>query len=273
MSEETPTQEAAPTPNQEAPTAPLKEEVVELEIDGVKKSFKPQQLLNVIKQYEDLSKKSSEWQASQTQIENLFASLKQNPESLWDLAESLGHDPRELTKSKFKQYLDYEKLTPEQKKVYELERKLSSYEKEQKKLAEEKKAQEQESLIDTYYQNLEKEFTDFYKESGVTPNKELAQDLVRHQREQLELTGKRPSVKESYKALEKKNAALRNKLLKSLKEDEIPEELVKVVRQKLAKEAKKFPFTKSKSSLSQAAKPSGSKKNLKKPLSIDDFFK
>jgi len=272
---DTPTPET-PTPPTETPTEtpeegkPIAPTPIELEIDGVKKSFKPQQLLNMIKSYEDLSSKSQEWQASQTQVENLFASLKQNPEAVWDLVESLGHDPRELTKQKFRQYLDYEKMTPEQKKVYELERKLSTYEKEKQQLEQEKKAQSHEQLIEKYYQSLEKEFSDFYSESGVKPNKELAQDLIRYQREQLELKGKRPSVKDSYAVLQKRNEEQRRALLSSLKEDEVPEELVKIVRKKLAKEAKKFPYSKPKTSTS-TSKPSSSKR--RKSLSIDDFFK
>jgi len=257
---ETPTSTPNETPTQEP-------QMIELEIDGVKQTFKPQQLLNVIKQYEDLTTKASEWKSSQEQIENLFAALKENPESIWDLAESLGHDPRELTKSKFKQYLEYEQMTPEQKRVFELEQKLSSYEKEKMKVEEEQKAQEQEALVERYYQSIEKEFKDFYSESGVTPSKELAVDLVKYQREQLELTGMRPSVKESYKVLQARNDVLRRQVLSQLSEDELPEELIKKVRQKLAKDAKKFPFTKQ-----QSATPTP-KPKLKSKLSIDDFFK
>lgn len=289
MSEETPTTTTPPSTETQQPPQEshqqqqqstttenqpnIKENLIELEIDGIKKTFKPQQLLNVIKSYEDLSSKAKEFTASQQQMQNLFQSLKENPEALWDFAESLGHDPRELTKNQFKKYLAYEKMTPEQKKVFDLERKLSSYEKEKQQYEEEMQAQKQEQLIERYYQNLEKEFSDFYKESKITPSKELAQDLIRIQREQLELTGKRPSVKEAYTQLEKKNANLRKKLLEQLDTEDLPQELIKKIQKKIAQDARKFPPNKISSKEATSNKQQSSSKTRKKPLSINDFFK
>lgn len=272
--EEAPSAEATGLNNNEAPQQdqPTQPQEIELEIEGVKKKFKPEQLLNVIKNYESLQSKSKEYEASTTQMNNLIANLKENPELLWDFAESLGHDPRELTKSKFKQYLEYEKMTPEQKRIYELERKLKGVESEKEKFTKEKEAQEYEKKVESYYQTLEKEFSDFYaKNENIKPSKEFASEIIKIQREALDLQGKRPSVEEAYAIHQKRQNALRKHFLESLGEDDIPESVLKAARKKLQNDARKFVPPQKRIATKGKVGSSSSKKST--GMSIDDFFK
>jgi len=262
------TPEASEAPEASTSEAPQKE-LIELEIDGAKRKFKPEQILNVIKNYESLQSKSKEFEASQMQMENLIANLKENPNLLWDFAESLGHDPRELTKTKFKEYLDYEKMTPEQKKIYELERRLKATESEKEKYTKEKEQQEYEAKVTKYYQQIEKEFSDFYQKSGIKPSKDLAMELIKIQREELDLSGKRPSVEKAYETYSKKRDQLRKALLSQLSEEDIPEEVLKAARKKLQSDARKFKPPEQRAA--SRKKETGATK--KKGLTIDDFFR
>ena len=251
---------------------PTPQQQIELEIDGVKKSFKPEQLLNVIKNYESLQSKSKEFEASTTQMNNLIANLKENPELLWDFAESLGHDPRELTKSKFKQYLEYEKMSPEQKRIYELERKLKGVESEKEQYERLKKEQEYEKKVESYYQTLEREFADFYKKNeNIKPSKEFASEIIKIQREALDLQGKRPTVEEAYGLYKKRQDNLRMRFLESLSEDDIPESVLQAARKKLQSDARKFKPPQNKQGTVATKKKSGG--SVRKQMTIDDFFK
>ncbi|MCW9065797.1 MAG: hypothetical protein OQJ78_05820 [Ignavibacteriaceae bacterium] len=251
--------------------APETPQEIELEIEGVKKKFKPEQILNVIKSYEGLQSKAQEYESSQTQMNNLIANLKENPNLLWDFAESLGHDPRELTRSKFKEYLEFEKMTPEQKRIYDLERKLKGVESEKEKYAKEKESQEYEAKVEQYYKQIEKEFTDFYANSDVKPSKELATELIKIQKDELDLKGQRPSVEEAYKLYKKRHDSLKTRFLESLSEDEIPESVLKAARKKLQADARKFKPPE-KRGVATKGKRGGSSKT-RKQLSINDFFK
>lgn len=258
-------------PVDETPQPQQQPQEIELEIEGVKKKFKPEQLLNVLKNYESLQSKSKEYEASTTQMNNLIANLKENPELLWDFAESLGHDPRELTRSKFKEYLDYEKMTPEQKKIFELERQLKTTKSEKERYEEERKAQEYEAKVDQYYRQIENEFADFYKKHPeVKPSKEIAAELIKIQREALDLSGKRPTVMQAYETYQERQNALKKRFLESLGEEDIPESVLKAARKKLQAEARKF-VPPHKKSVATKGKVGGSKKNV--GMSIDDFFK
>lgn len=255
-----------PTASETPIDAPPQE--IELEIDGAKRKFKPEQILNVIKNYESLQSKSKEFEASQTQMNNLIANLKENPNLLWDFAESLGHDPRELTKSKFKEYLDYEKMTPEQKRIYELERRLKATESEKEKYTKEKEQQEYEKKVSQYYQQIEQEFSDFYQKNEIKPSKELAMELIKIQKEELELKGKRPSVEDAYKVYTKRRDQMRKAFLAQLSaEDDLPEEVLKAARKKLQSDARKFKPPAQKGV--EKKKPTATKKGL----TIDDFFR
>ena len=264
----TPTPEApVETPAaSETPEAPPQE--IELEIDGAKKKFKPEQILNVIKNYESLQSKSKEFEASQTQMNNLIANLKENPNLLWDFAESLGHDPRELTKSKFKEYLDYEKMTPEQKRIYELERRLKATESEKEKYTKEKEQQEYEKKVSQYYQQIEQEFSDFYQKNEIKPSKELAMELIKIQKEELELKGERPSVEDAYKVYTKRRDQMRKAFLAQLSAEELPEEVLKAARKKLQEDARKF-----KPPAQKSVEKKKEKGATKKGLTINDFFR
>jgi len=219
-----------------------------------------------------LQSKSKEYEASQEQMNNLIANLKENPNLLWDFAESLGHDPRELTKSKFKEYLDYEKMTPEQRKIYELERRLKATESEKEKYNKEKEEQEYQAKVDQYYKQIENEFAEFYqKHPEIKPSKEIAAELIKLQREALDLKGSRPTVLESYELYKERQNALKKRFLDSLSEEEIPDSVLNAARKKLQTEARKF-----KPPAGQKASASAKKKYstaTKKRLTIDDFFK
>jgi len=267
--ETTPTPEVQETVENTEQVTPQSDDI-ELEIEGVKKSFKKDQILNVLKNYESLQTKSKEYQSSYQQMENLLENLRENPSFLWDLAESLGHDPKELTKSKFKEYLEYEKMTPEQKKIYDLERKLNSFSKKEEEMKLKEQEAQKEQAIQRQFETIQKEFEDFYRENpSVKPSKDLALELVQIQKSFLDQRGKRPSVKEAYDVYQKRQERIKLDLLKrfSESEDELPPEILKLAQKKLMKEAKKFS-----SPTSQKTQKKESVKR-KKFKTIDDFFK
>lgn len=266
-----PTPPSTPTPETTPEKSPPSSQEIELEIAGVKKSFKKEQILNVLKNYEELQTKSQEYQSSYTQMENLLENLRQNPSFLWDLAESLGHDPKELTKSKFKEYLEYEKMTPEQKKIYDLERKLNSYSKKEEEYKKKEEEAQKEQAIQQQFEKIQSEFEQFYGEHPeIKPSKEFALEMVQIQKSFLDQKGYRPSVKKAYEIYEARQAKMKENLIKSLQNaDDLPPEILKLAQKKLQQEARKF-----KSSPSETPSSSKSKTSKrKKQLTIDDFFK
>lgn len=254
---------------------PSPNQPIELEIDGVKQQFQPQQILNLIQNYERLQSDAQEYQASQTQMNNLLANLQENPSLLWDFAESLGHDPRELTKSKFKEYLEYEQMTPEQKRVYELERQLKGY-KEQQELEEEfYKKQAYEQKVDETYNQIKNEFEEFYANNPkIKPNRFFAQDIVNIQRIGLEQTGRRPSVQEAFEIYKHKETYYKKNIWNSISEDDIPDELLKLARKKLAKQTQNFrpPHLKNQKGVTRKKSGRDTKKGRSSSLTIQDFF-
>jgi len=246
------------------------EQEIELEINGVPKKFKKEQILNVVKNYEELQGKYKNYEATQAQVENLFSNLKENPHLIWDLAESLGHDPKELTKKKFQEYLEYEKMTPEQKRIYELEKQIKTFEQQKEEQEKTEKEQQFEAQVEQNLQQIQSEFEEFYKaHPNLKPSAYLAQEIVDVQRRVLDKKGKRPSVEEAYKIFKERQNQNRKYLFTS--EDDLPEEILRLARKRLAKQTRNFtppPLKKS----SQEEERGVTKKKKKKELTIDDFF-
>lgn len=247
------------------------EQEIELEINGVPKKFKKEQILNVVRNYEELQGKYKNYEATQAQVENLFSNLKENPHLIWDLAESLGHDPRELTKKKFQEYLEYEKMTPEQKRIYELEKQIKTFEQQKEEQEKSEKEKQFEMRVEQNLQQIQKEFEDFYKaHPNLKPSAYLAQEIVDVQRRFLDKKGKRPSVEEAYKIFKERQNQNRKYLFTS--EDDLPEEVLRLARKRLAKQTRNFTPPPLKKSARQEEERGVTKKKKKKELTIEDFF-
>ncbi len=57
------------------------------------------------------------------QINGLFEKMKENPDLLFELAERLGHDPKQLARKKTLEELEYERMDPKDREILELRKK------------------------------------------------------------------------------------------------------------------------------------------------------
>lgn len=95
-----------------------------------------------------------------------FASIKENPARLWELAEKLGHDPADLARMLLEERVREAEMTPEERARVAAETEAEQLRKENEEFKNEKTRKEYEASVETHKKRLDTELTAAMRKHG-----------------------------------------------------------------------------------------------------------
>lgn len=230
---------AAPATEAAAPaavekTAPEKYKVTvdgteqEVDIDELRSSYSHVKASN--ERFSKAAQAKKEAESLRQEAENLKARMKSDP---WSVMEELGLDPRTTSEEYLIKKLEFDALTPEQKKIMELEQKNKSYEEKEaltKKEREEAEKAEKDAkdaeIIAAKSAEFVKEYEATFLEAlqkSTLPKNHLMVSKVAEKMRIAADQGWEMSPKQAVKVLEREVAAAKKALIDSLSPDELAE--------------------------------------------------
>lgn len=154
--------ESAPK-TQAAPTA-AEVRKLKLKLEGGEVELPESEVIALAQQGKVAQKRFQEAAATKKQAEELITYLKNNPK---EAIQKLGIDVRKFSEEYLMEVLQQEAMSPEQKRVAEMEAKLKKYETEKKQAEEAARQQEMRALEEKHLKSYNEMFVKALTESGL----------------------------------------------------------------------------------------------------------
>lgn len=236
-----------------------KEVEEELELEAIQRDYQ---------KFKAADKKFQEAAAMRKQAEEFISLLKTNPAQV--LAHpSIGLDVRKLAEEYLAEQLQYESLTPEQRKAAEDRKRLEEYEKREQEAAKQAHEEKINTLKAKYTEDYNKTIIDALESAGLPKNKStvkmMAQKLYLSVNNGLDLDAKdlAESVRQDYINAQKELFAELD-----------GEALIKILGDDVAEKVRKYNVSKIKnSSASDNSNPVRKTKKKQKQMTYDEYRK
>lgn len=151
--------------------------IVKVKINGQEQKMTVKELMKV----QQLEKASYEKMRQAAQVERQSQQLLQlalnNPEEFY---RRFGKDPAELSEKMILKHYQQASMTPEQKRMMEMEERLSRYEQQEKMFEEQKRQQIESQKEAEMVQNLDREISEAWKTSGLPQTKHVLASIATH---------------------------------------------------------------------------------------------
>lgn len=109
-----------------------------------------------------------------------FINMMKDPETFFEVAKKLGHDPRTLAEKKLAAELEYELMDPRDRELKEVRQRLAAREAEDAKVKAEQESKMHEALKAKYSKDYSDQFVAALKETGLPPTKVTVADMARY---------------------------------------------------------------------------------------------
>lgn len=165
-------QKQQPTEQQKAIARKLK-----LKVDGRDEELDESEVVRWAQMGRSAQKRFQEAAQARKQAEDFIRMLKEDPVSVMTNP-AVGIDPRKFAEEYLSKELQKETLSPEQKRIRDLEDKLRKHDEDLKKAEEQSKKAEFQKLQEHYKQDFDKKFTDALQGSGLPKSPKTIQRMA-----------------------------------------------------------------------------------------------
>lgn len=167
------------------PTAEQKEAAREairkykVKVDGAELEVDENELLRGYSHQKAANKILQEGKAARKQAEQ-FISMMRDPESFYEVAKKLGHDPRGLAEKYLVQQLEEEMLDPREKELRDARKKLKAIEDMERQQKEAIEKQRVEEMKQRYVKDYQTQFIAALQESQLPPTKAMVAEMAKY---------------------------------------------------------------------------------------------
>jgi hypothetical protein len=263
--------------------AKIKGRKIKLKLDGEDAEMTVDEILRntalnkvLTKRGQEASQAKKEAQQQLDALAHFLTHARENKTSIWELAEKLGHNPDELAEERVWNKIQYEKMSPAEKRAHELEKENAILKhKEQER---EKQALSEKEILESQQaeQDVQTDVEEVLKLLGKKPTARLVARIAEVLHSSISSLGKKPSHRQ---VADKIRASLHQDLSEYLSAQdiaalveagEIPKEFLNQLSQyQVRKASKKLPG----SSPSHKAASTDTAKKKSEKIGVDTFFK
>ena len=266
------------SPESEAPPA----RKYKVKVDGQEIDVDESELLTGYQTRKASDKRFQEASKLQKMVEEMVYGAKENPKSLLEklgyndpaqLLQKMGYDPKELAEAYLMQQLEESLLTPDQKRLRELETENLSFKQRQELEQQQKLEQQKQALQAQVAQELDTEIAQVLKQSGLKPTPRTIRLVAQSILDELDTNADaeefvKPDIR---KHLQKTLQRSRSEL-KELLENVEPQTLInEFLPPELAAELRKMELEKVRNAPVKVSKESSDQRR-KKRLTADDIL-
>lgn len=237
-----------------------------VKVDGQERDVPLDELLKGYSHGSAAAKRMQEAAEIKKSHDELISMLQQakSPENFMAFAQALGVDFDSLARQSVTRQLEFDALSPEQKKIKEYETENSRMKADLERRAQvERDAQASAAELQTM-QQVENDFMSFYQSKGVQPSAEMTFEIASILHSAMS-QGENWSVEDAYSLYEKReNRRYEKAIKKAIETGSVPKDLAKQFRQKDVEQFKKRPMPIMTEMQSRPAS--------KKKLTVDQYF-
>lgn len=251
-------------------------EELELDYDTLMKDFGTTKAAT--KRFQEASELAKTAKQKEDALAQFLNSAKENPRTIFELAQRLGHDPKQLAKDLVWEEIQYEKLSPVERELLETKKRLEAYEREKTEAEEARKVQEQQQLAKQYEQEIETDVQDVLKVGKFKPSKEIVARIAEVYQHWFRAHGKKATTEQ---VVTKVRQWIDQDLASELtveSDDQVgaligrlPKTTLQALKKHFIKEAQATKAAKMTASMNGTTEPSAPKKTKK--IGINDYFK
>ena len=218
----------------------------------------------------------SEQRKQAEQVFNVMNNLKQDPNAIFDFANQyLGHDIEKIAEQRLLEKMKYELMPQHERQAYDLTKENSQLKMElDKRTQSDKQAEEQAAAEAKALQDQEQDekfvqsIGEFFDSKGIEPSNDQLIDVLNMLMRYVD-TPNPLTIEQAWSKVDAREQSKRNSFLKTLKHDELPDEIKKALRQADVEKIKtNRPWQNSPKKEQPAPKPQG-----RKAVSTDEYFK
>lgn len=183
------------------------------------------------------NKALQEGKAFRKQAEEFVAMLR-DPEKFWEVAQKLGHDPRNLSEKQLVRVLEEEMMDPRDRELRDMKAKLKNIEDLELKQKETVEQERIRVLKDKFAQDYTKQFTEALQQTDLPPTKAMVAEMAKYIARSAQMGFKMTAVEAAQLVKEDQAIALR----KLLGETD-GEMLIKLLGENVANKIRKWDTT------------------------------
>lgn len=212
--------------------APTKHKVT---IDGVTSEVTTEALIKGY-QLEATSRKrlqeGATYKRSHDLLQNTVQQIKTNPESVFELVNSLGGNADQLAIARVKQLLALEAMSPVERRAHDAEQKLKQFEAQDAKTKEQQKQQETQQQKQARAQQTEGQIVQFFQQQNERPSPDVVELMLQHLIQSYQRPEGPISMADAYTRAKSGYAQRQTNWKKTLTVDDLTPELIEAARKK-----------------------------------------
>lgn len=212
---------------------------------------------------------AAEYRKRVEQYDQLFDNLEKNPKLLRELAKTLNHDFDKLAEEALFEKYNYERMTPEQRRLHELEEKERRWTEQEERAKQEAARAEEQARVEKWSATVDEELGSFIetnKVDHVTFN-HMLNLMVTALNQGVDL-----SPQQAYDKVKDHSLKVRNQWLSSM----TPEEIMSLLPKSALEHIRKSDLAKAMSQVAPGRKlfpkPDTPKKTAQKKVGFDEYF-